>query len=106
MRHLGTDLQFVRTAYLDLSLDIAKLNEQQAGLVEGLDRQPLPPRGFVKYNLSKSEELLESSIQELSQYAGRWRVDANRSRLEALRDTYKANDKLAEAAFADGLPPE
>jgi len=106
MRQLGTDLQFVRTAYLDLAFDITKLNEQQAGLLDSLEQQPPPSRSLVKYNLGKSEELLDSSIKDLSQFAGRWRVDANRARLETLREKFRAGDQLAEAAFAEQLSPE
>ena len=104
LRQLGSDLQYVRTAYLEVSLAVAQLNSWQSGMVDQLDgRAPLPPP-FVNHNRRIRMRLLEQTITQLRELtvpaSRRGVVQEIDRQLERILGKYRENEPLFELAFA------
>jgi signal transduction histidine kinase len=112
LRQLGTDLQFVRTAYLEVALAVAQLNSLQRGMVDQLelgDRERLS-RPRVRYNHHMRVKLLEDTIlqlRELEVRPGRRRSTQEIERqLARILDKYRVNEPLFESAFGTQVAPD
>jgi two-component system NtrC family sensor kinase len=108
---LGSDLQFVRTAYLEVSLAVAQLNSLQSGMVDQLDGKAPLPRPFVNYSQQIRMKLLDQSIAQIRNLEGvpqskRNEVLAIERQLVRLARRYRENGPLFEIAFSPQAAPE
>ncbi len=107
MRQLGSDLQFVRTAYLEVSLTIAQVSSLQSAMVNqlgGTGASPLPPP-YVNYSRRHRTRVLEASITQLRQLdelpeSRKPAVDAILDKMTRLLENYTENEPLFEIAFS------
>jgi signal transduction histidine kinase len=106
MQQLGRDLQFVRTAYLEVSLLVAQLNATQSGVVDALEGTEPLSRTAVRYSRRNMVNLIDASMSQLERLGSSPQVDAILARFAQLRSQYRANDPVAEAAFAPQATPE
>jgi signal transduction histidine kinase len=108
MRQLGSDLEFVRTAYLETALAVAQLNSLQSGMVDQLDSTaPLAPlpRPFVSYSRQIRVKLIQQSIAALRQLEDvskdrRSTIETSELKLQRILTQYHQNDPLFETAFS------
>jgi signal transduction histidine kinase len=110
LRQLGSDLQYVRTAYLEVSLAVAQLNSWQSGMVDQLDgRSPLP-QAFANHSRRIRMQLLDRTIAQLRELTVPERrgekVLEIEGQLERIRRKYLENEPLFELAFARQPSPE
>ena len=107
LRQLGSDLQFVRTAYLGVSLTVAQLSTMQRGMLDQLELgdRSVQARAKVRYNRDHRAQLLEDSLTQLRELEAvppdrRPAVAAIERQLAGILAHYRENEPLFEIVFA------
>jgi two-component system, NtrC family, sensor kinase len=106
MQQLGADLQFVRTAYSEVSLAVAQLSTIQGGMVSQIDGpvqlQPAYVRNSQKYRLRVLDDILSQLEKAKADAAPRERIKLAeiQARLGGILDEYKRAEPLLDTAFS------
>jgi signal transduction histidine kinase len=107
MRQIGSEFEYVRTAYFEVSLTVGQLNSLQSGMVDQLNASttvaPLP-RSLVSYARQNRVKLVDQTIAALRQLESsperRAIIAASELQLQRILNEYHHDEALFETAFA------
>ncbi len=105
LRQLGSDLIFVRTAYVEVSLTLAQLVSYESGLIDQLDNPATLRRPMVKRNQELRIQHVEKSLAQLEELGDlpdtyQRAVAGVQERLKRTLDAYHADAPLFDAVLA------
>ncbi|MBI4508516.1 MAG: HAMP domain-containing protein [Deltaproteobacteria bacterium] len=108
---LGRELRFIRTAYLEVSLQVAKLQSLQGGIVDYLEDYATPRKPLVDRNRSDRRKLLQESADKLDALgkvpsAHRPAIVRMRERIDGFLQEYAENGPLYDLALSPSADPE
>ncbi len=104
MHELSHEMRFILSAYLEISVDVAKLQQLEDGLVDHLEGA-VPERPRVKWNREQQTKLIDAIDHKLGSLGDvppghRAAISRMKEYVESLRRFYDENGFLYDGVFA------